>query len=106
MVARGLVVGLIGLCLAMMWFRKDSTRSYFAEPVQLRPPWLLVIGSFIVFLIASAIAFDTPVIGSEAFSQIDGVVLLFGLFGLAWIPGVAVILGLRAVLREVSADSL
>ncbi len=106
MVARGLVVGLIGLCLAMMWFRKDSTRTFFHAPVRLRPPWALIAGSFLLFLIAGSVAFGAPVIGGEEFSQIDAVVLLFGFFGLAWMPGVAVILGLRAVLREVSADSL
>lgn len=104
--ARGAVVGLIGICLAMQWFRKDSTRSYFARDTKVRPDWPLVTGSLIAFLMCAAVAFSTPIVGSEAFNQLSVVVLIFGIFGLTWLPGVAAILGLRAVLREVSATQL
>lgn len=102
-VTRGVVIGLIGICLAMQWFRKDSTRSYFARETQLRPDWPLVIGSLIAFLICAVVTFNAPIIGDEAFNQLSVVVLIFGIFGVTWLPGVAAILGLRAVLREVSA---
>ncbi len=105
-VARGIVVGLIGICLAMQWFRKDSTRSYFTRETQVRPDWPLVVGGLIAFLICAVIAFNAPVIGDEAFNQLSVVVLIFGIFGVSWLPGVAAILGLRAVLREVSATQL
>jgi hypothetical protein len=105
-VSRGVVVGLIGICLAMQWFRKDSTRSYFARPIQVRADWPLLIGSLTAFLICAVIAFNTSIIGDETLNQLSIVVLIFGVFGLTWLPGVAAILGLRAVLREVSATQL
>lgn len=104
--ARGVVIGLIGICLAMQWFRKDSTRSYFGRETQLRPDWPLLISSLTAFLICAIVAFNAPIIGDEAFNQLSVVVLIFGVFGLTWLPGVAAILGLRAILREVSATQL
>lgn len=106
MVSRGIVVGLMGLTLAMMWFRKDSTYGYLAQPVQLRPAWGILAAGLVAFLVCASAAFGAPTFGTEAFSQLEAVVLLFGLFGLTWVPGVAAILGLRAVLREVSATQL
>src|SRR5690606_24511189 len=97
MVARGIVVGIIGLCIAMMWFRKDSTFTYSTRPVALRPAWPLLLGSLLAFVVSAIAAFNAPVLGGDSFNQADAVVLLFGFFGLAWLPGVAVILGLRAV---------
>jgi hypothetical protein len=105
-ISRGVVVGLIGICLAMQWFRKDSTRSYFARPIQVGADWPLLIGSLIAFLICAVVAFNTSIIGDETLNQLSVVVLIFGVFGLTWLPGVAAILGLRAVLREVSATQL
>lgn len=105
-VSRGIVIGLIGICLAMQWFRKDSTRSYFGRAVQIRPDWPLLTAGLIGFLICAVAAFNTPIIGDEAFNQLSAVVLIFGIFGVTWLPGVAAILGLRAVLREVSATQI
>lgn len=104
--SRAVVIGLIGICLAMQWFRKDSTRSYLAHEIGIRPDWPLIVGSLFAFLICAVSAFNTKIIGDETFNQLSAVVLIFGLFGATWLPGVAAILGLRAVLREVSATQL
>ena len=105
-VSGGIVIGLVAICLGMQWFRKDSTRTYFNREVQLRPDWPLVASGLIAFLICAAIAFNAAIIGDETFNQLSVVVLIFGVFGVTWLPGVAAILGLRAVLREVSATQL
>ncbi|MEB2366629.1 MAG: hypothetical protein OZ933_11130, partial [Chloroflexota bacterium] len=104
--SRGLVVGLIGLCLAMLWFRKDTTYGYLAGEVRVNPPWTTWCAGMMAFLIAASAAFSAPIIGDDSFNQVAAVVALFTLFGATWLPGVSVILGLRAVLREVSSTPL
>lgn len=104
--SRGLVVGLIGLCLAMLWFRKDTSYGYLIGDVRVNPPWGTWFASMMAFLIGASAAFSAPIIGDDSFNQVAVIAALFTLFGAMWLPGVSVILGLRAVLREVSSTPL
>jgi hypothetical protein len=104
--SRGLVVGLVGLCLAMLWFRKDTSYGYLVGSIQVNPPWGTWFAGMLVFLICASAAFSAPIIGDDSFNQVAAVAALFTLFGATWLPGVSVILGLRAVLREVSSTAL
>ncbi|MBK9122258.1 MAG: hypothetical protein IPM16_03920 [Chloroflexi bacterium] len=104
--SRGLVVGLIGLCLAMLWFRKDTSYGYLVGDVRVDPPWGTWFAGMMAFLIGASVAFSAPIIGDDSINQVAAIAALFTLFGAIWLPGVSVILGLRAVLRQVSSTPL
>lgn len=101
-----LLSGLALICAAMLWYRKDSYFGWITDPWQPKPAWAAFFVTAVVFMLSSAYTYQLPRMGSESLGLFEAIRLGFALFGLLWLPGLAVLIGLKAVLREIQSQPL
>lgn len=99
-----IVVILIVLCYAMLWFRRSTRLAPFSEfifpPQSLNTVWYIVL--IALFLFVAILAYDAPELRVGEFTQLSVIVYGFTLYGIAWLPTVSLWLGMRAYLRQIS----
>lgn len=98
--------GLGAICTAMLWSRKDSYFTWIPDPWQPKPAWLPFILTGVLFLLAAGTTFSLPPTETDSLSLFDAIRLGFALFGLLWLPGLALLLGLKAILRDIQSQPL
>jgi hypothetical protein len=103
-----LVCVLLGLCWAILWFRRGTKLSpMLEEHFPVRPPSLLWLVTVFALLFASGVfAYNQPLTGLDEINQLTLVVYGFTLYGLAWLPAVSLLIGLRAYMRQAQSRSL
>lgn len=103
-----LPIALIGLCYAILWFRRGTKLTPIIQnhlPVRpLNIVWIVLATALLIG--AGVFAYNLPLMGVGDFNQLTFVVYGFTLYGLAWLPTVSLILGSRAYIRQVQARPL
>lgn len=100
------LTGLAVICVAMLWYRKESHYPWINTPWQLQPAWGAFLATSVIFLAAAAYTFSLPRIGNENLGLFEVIRLGFALFGLLWLPGLATLIGLKAILRDIQSQPL
>ncbi len=103
-----LVTLLLVLCWAMLWFRGRVRGANLLDgrlPMNILPLQNYMV-SVLVFAIAAVIAFNLPQIRVGEVDQLTLIGLAFTAYGLAWLPTVSLVLGVRGYLRQVSQRQL
>ena len=96
------IVIIITYCLLVLWFQADLQSGHFlsdALPVS-PPPWLTVVLATAGFLVAGAVAFQVPPPTSDGFGVLSVMTAFYGFLGLAWLPAVSVVFGVRAYRQQ------
>lgn len=103
-----LVAVLLGICAAMIWFRRNTRHPMLlADHFPMRPlPWIWLILAAAVIFWTAVFAYNVPRIGTPTFDQGVFVAAGFALYGLAWLPTVSLILGARAYIRQIQAKPM
>ncbi|MCU0498826.1 MAG: hypothetical protein MUF87_15855 [Anaerolineae bacterium] len=99
-----LVLVLLGICAAILWFRRETKLTpilYYHLPI-VPMRWLWIILAIGMLFWTGSLAYQLPLLG-EIFNQYLFVVYGFTLYGLAWLPTVSLILGARAYVRQIQA---
>lgn len=103
-----LVVVLLGLCGAILWFRRATKLKIILEyHIPVRPIsrlWIII--AVAILLWTGILAYSLPRVGTPAFDQGVFIAAGFTLYGLAWLPTVSLILGARAYIRQIQAKPL
>jgi hypothetical protein len=103
-----LVVVILALCFAMLWFRRGTKLQPLIMPhMEVHPlPLVWIILAVAIFLWTGVFAYHLPLIGTVEFNQLTFIVYGFTLYGLGWLPAVSALLGLRAYMRQIQAQPL
>ncbi len=104
-----LIVGLLlVLCWSITWYRgrrKGETLLDGRIPPQ-PPPLSVMLRTLGVFLLVGVIAFSLPPLQVGSITPVVLIGLGFTGYGLAWLPTVALVLGVRGYLRQVGTKQL
>ncbi|MCU0474829.1 MAG: hypothetical protein MUC99_01715 [Anaerolineae bacterium] len=98
--------GLALVCLAMLWYRKDSYFAWVTTPWQPRPAWLPLLASLAVLVLAAYDSYAQPQAIVAGLPMFQFIRLMFSIVALLWLPGVVLLIGLRAVIRDIQAKPL
>jgi len=98
--------GLAGICVAMLWYRKDSYFAWIGDPWGAKPAWAAFFATGAIFLAAAAVTYPLPRIENGTLELFEIIRLIFTLFGLIWLPGLAALIGIKAVLRDIQSKPL
>jgi hypothetical protein len=98
--------GLAAICTAMLWYRKDSYFAWIPTPWHVKPAWAAFAMTGLFFLISATYTYPLPHIGNETLGLFEAIQLGFALFGLLWLPGLATLIGLKAILRDIQSQPL
>lgn len=100
-----MVLPLLALCLLILWFRgRARGRTLLDGHVPPLPlPWLWFGGAVIVFLGTAMLGYSLPLVQVGEFTQLTLIGVGFTAYGLAWLPTVSLVLGVRAYLRQIQA---
>lgn len=103
-----LVAVLLSLCAAMIWFRRNTRHPMLlADHFPMKPlPWIWLILAVAVLFWTAVFAHNVPRLGTPTFDQGIFVAAGFALYGLAWLPTVSLILGVRAYIRQIQAKPM
>jgi hypothetical protein len=106
--ALGLTGLILALCWAILWFRRGTKLSPMLEDhLPVRPPSFLWIVAVFALLFASGVfAYNQPLTRLGEINQLTLVVYGFTLYGLAWLPAVSLLIGLRAYVRQMQSRPL
>lgn len=107
-VALFLVSVLLGICAAIIWFRRNTRHPMLlADHFPMKPlPWIWLILAAAVLFWTAVFAYNVPRVGTPTFDQGVFVAAGFALYGLAWLPTVSLILGARAYVRQIQAKPM
>lgn len=99
-----LVVGLLVLCWAILWFRgrkKGQTLLDGRVPVQ---PLVFsrYLPAAVLFLAAAVFAYNLPAIQVGTITPFSFIGLGFTAYGLAWLPTVSLVLGIQGYLKQLA----
>jgi len=98
-----LIAILLALCGAILWFRRNTKKTIILEhhlPLRpLSPVWLLLAVAILFW--TGIFAYNLPIIGNRETNQLTVVVYGFVLYGLAWLPTVALVIGVRNYIRQI-----
>ncbi|RMG88331.1 MAG: hypothetical protein D6712_03830 [Chloroflexi bacterium] len=98
-----IMVVLLAMCIAMLWFRRETRRPFYAattlppKPLPLR--WGVIALAF--FLTIFAAAYHLPILGTQDANQLTVLVFSFTLYGFGWLPASALFIGVRAYIRQI-----
>ncbi len=100
-----LSVIILFITVMIQWFRRSTTLPTILDghlPVlPMRWPRIaLLVG---VLLWTATLTYALPIVGTETVNQLNFIVSGFTLYGLAWLPSVSLLLGVRAYIRQVQA---
>jgi hypothetical protein len=103
-----LILILGGVCFAMLWFRRETKLTPLIEyHLPVRRLSLIWIGLTAAILFwTGMLAYSLPLIGTSDLNQLTFVIYGFTLYGLAWLPTVSLIIGVRAYIRQIQARPL
>jgi hypothetical protein len=98
-----LIGGLLLLCWGILYFRgRAKGRTLLDNRLPVRPPAPgLLLAALAVFLIATVVAFNLPLIEVGGLNSFSFIGLGFLAYGLAWLPTVSLVLGIQAYLRQI-----
>jgi hypothetical protein len=97
---------LAAVCVAMLWYRKDSYFSWLPDPWQAKPAALALLATLSVFVLAALWAYPQPAVQVGNLNLFDFIRLIFAIIALVWMPGVVVLIGLKAVMRDIQSKPL
>jgi len=95
----------LALCIGILWFRRSTKFPTYLEktlPITPLPTGWVALG----LLLFGGVAFPAyflPLIGTTELNQLSVVVFGFTLYGLAWLPTVSLVLGVRAYIRQIQS---
>ncbi len=94
------------ICVAMLWYRKDSYFGWIGDPWKVKPAWAAFLATGAAFLVAAAFTYPLPRMGNPSLGLFEFIRLIFTLFGLIWLPGLTTLIGVKAVLRDIQSKPL
>jgi hypothetical protein len=101
-----LIGTLVIFCLVLLWFLKRSKGQMLLDQVATgSPPWRLLIALLAGFFLLALVGYGLPR-GEGAQDPIFLITVLLTGFGVAWLPGVSLAVGVQAVARQVRAGKL
>jgi hypothetical protein len=95
---------LLTICWAILWFRERAKGESLLDnhiPIQ-RLPIRTILPALGVFTIAAILAYNLPLIQVGVVNQLSLIGVGFTGYGLAWLPTVSLVLGVRAYGRQIS----
>ncbi|MCU0464358.1 MAG: hypothetical protein MUF38_07285 [Anaerolineae bacterium] len=98
--------GLATICAAMLWYRKESYFTWLPTPWTPRPAWLALLATGAAFLSAATVGYGLPPTPDGTLAPFDIIRLSFALFGLIWLPGVVLLIGVKAIVRDIQSKPL
>jgi hypothetical protein len=99
-----LVSILLVICWAILWFRERPKGETLLDghiPIQ-RLPLGILAAALVIFFAAAIAAYSVPLIQIEQANQLTLIGVGFLAYGLAWLPTVSLVLGMRAYGRQIS----
>ncbi|MEO8606845.1 MAG: hypothetical protein ABI690_03130 [Chloroflexota bacterium] len=95
---------LLVICWAILWFRERPKGDTFLDghiPIQRLPSRFLAV-ALVIFFAAGIAAYNLPLILIQQANQLTLIGIGFTAYGLAWLPTVSLVLGMRAYSRQIS----
>jgi hypothetical protein len=101
-----MVLPVLALCLVIIWFRgRKRGQTLLDGHIPAAPPaWRWLIAAAGLFFGAAVLGYSLPRIPSDEFNQLRLIGIGFTAYGLAWLPTVSLVLGVRAYLRQMQAN--
>jgi uncharacterized membrane protein len=97
--ALGLTLALIGVCIGILWFRRNEKApllmSAHIPPTPLHPIWVLLSG--IVFVGMTILGYALPLVGTPDYNQLFLMELGYVGVGFLWLPIVAGVIAMRGI---------
>lgn len=98
--------GLAAICVAMLWYRKDSYFAWLPDPWQAKPATLALLATLSVLVITALWAYSQPAVQVGNLHLFDFIRLIFAIIALVWMPGLVALIGLKAVMRDIQSKPL
>lgn len=99
---------LIGLCYAVMWFRRKNTGKTVLDPSM--PPFpprtRLLLIALLIFVIMTILGYSLPFFEVIGIHQLGLVELAFAGVGFLWLPVIALVISFRALDRQARTGKL
>jgi hypothetical protein len=99
-----LVSILLVICWAILWFRERPKGETLLDghiPIQRLPARYIVV-ALLIFFAAAIATYNLPLIQIEQANLLTLIGVGFTAYGLAWLPTVSLVLGMRAYGRQIS----